>query len=133
MSVHFVVYVNCYVNRYCVLCVLIKIYADDAVFTGLIADNDELDYRNNIDLFTNWCAENHLIIYIKKNKEIVFNLKENKQTVQPVKINDVSVVNEYKYLGTVIDSQLNWNLNTTKVYKKLINGYTFSGNLSLLM
>lgn len=30
----------------------------------------------------------------------------------------VEVVKEYKYLGTVIDDQLNWNSNTTKIYKK---------------
>ena len=76
-------------------CFLIK-SADDTVLTELIADNDELDYRNNIDLFVNWCAENHLILNVQTTKEIVFNFQKNKQTVQPVKITDVSVeeVNE---------------------------------------
>ena len=30
----------------------------------------------------------------------------------------VEIVDKYKYLGTVIDNRLNWNSNTTKVYKK---------------
>ena len=36
-------------------CILIK-YADDTVLTGLIANNNELVYRNKIDLFVNWCG-----------------------------------------------------------------------------
>lgn len=46
-----------------------------------------------------------LVLNVNKTKEIVFNFQKNIQSVQPVKINDMSVevVNEYKYLGTVID------------------------------
>ncbi len=46
---------------------------------------------------------------LKKEKN-----ERNKQIVQPVKVNDVSVeiVSEYNYLGTVVDNQFNWNSNT---------------------
>ena len=55
--------------------------------------------------------------------------------MQPVKINDVSVevVNEYKYLGTVIDSQVNWNLYTTNVYKKANQRLHFLRNVNTMV
>ena len=92
--------------------VLIK-YANDTVLTGLIVDNDELDYINNIDLFVNWCAENHLILNVQITKEIVFK-RTNK--LCNLKINDVSVevVNEWEEAG--------------KTWEEAVRGYTIRGS-----
>ena len=61
-------------------------YADDTVLTGLIADHDELDYINNIDLFINWCAENHFIINVKKPNNFFSNFKRTNKMCNLLKL-----------------------------------------------
>ena len=47
-------------------CVLTK-YADDTALTGLITNNDEVGYRNEITKFLIWCENNmYLVLNVKK-------------------------------------------------------------------
>ena len=57
---------------------------------------------------------------MRKTKEIVFDFRKTANTIEPVTIKEesVEIVKELKYLGTFIDSKLNWNANTTHVYKR---------------
>ena len=88
--------------------------------TGLITNNDEVGYRNVITKFLVWCENNYLVLNVKKTKEIVFDFRKTANTIEPVEIKNesVEIVKELKYLGTFIDSKLNWNANTTHVYKR---------------
>ena len=100
-------------------CVLTK-YADDTALTGLITNNDEVWCRNEITKFIVWCENNYLVLNVNKTKEIVFDFRKTANTIEPVTIKEesVEIVKELKYLGTFIDSKLNWNANTTHVYKR---------------
>ncbi len=47
--------------------VIVK-YADDTTVIGLITDNDETAYREEVSTLTKWCQENHLSLNIDKTK-----------------------------------------------------------------
>ena len=70
--------------------------------------------------FTEWCNRHHLVINVQKTKEMIFDFRRGAETHCPLTINDCNVerVNEYKYLGTIVDDQLNWNRNTEKTFRK---------------
>ncbi len=57
---------------------------------------------------------------VQKTKEMIFDFRRGAETHDPLTINNCIVerVNEYKYLGTVVDDQLNWNRNTETIYSK---------------
>ncbi len=50
--------------------VIVK-FADDTTVIGLITDNDEMAYREEVSTLTKWCQENHLSLNIDKTKELV--------------------------------------------------------------
>ena len=57
---------------------------------------------------------------MSKTKEIVVDFRRNKPRVEPLVINGepVEIVDHYKYLGTLIDNQLDWSPNADMVCKK---------------
>ena len=58
---------------------LIK-FADDSSIQGLLRDaQDEIIYKNSIDLFTEWCDNNKLLLNTDKTKELIidFRLKQD--------------------------------------------------------
>ena len=78
------------------------------------------DYLNCITDFTDWCTANFLSLNVSKTKELIFDFQRSQCPVQPVTIgtDTVEIVNEYKYLGTIIDNQLNWSSNIRQLYSK---------------
>lgn len=38
---------------------------------GCIRDGQELEYKELVDNFVNWCSRNHLLLRINKTKEMV--------------------------------------------------------------
>ena len=107
----FILYINDLISHQD-YCKMIK-FADDVALIGLLTD-DETSYRAVIDHFYNWCSENALILNTKKTKEMVFDFRQSPISLPPVTMNNVpiEIVQEYKYLGTIIDSKLTWNANT---------------------
>ena len=77
--------------------------------TGFISNDDETAYRDEVTRFVNWCDENLLVINVRKTKEIIFDFHKIKNVLTPLRIKnvDVEIVDEYKYLGTHIDKNLN--------------------------
>ena len=108
----FIIYTNdCVSNFHSVN--LLK-YADDTVIYGLIDNNDENNYRQSIQDFSVWCKDNYLELNPNKTKEMVFDFrhkKANSPLTDSVCIAGVSIetVQSYKYLGTTIDSKLDWS------------------------
>ena len=56
----------------------------------------------------------------RKPKKLLLTLASIQIAVLPVNIkgNNVDVVEEYKYLGNIIDHKLKGNLNVSQIYKK---------------
>ena len=116
---YFSVYTNDYRSQ-ADNCTILK-YADDKVFIGKIVGNDHNSYINQVNDFVEWCTTNHLILNVKKTKEMVIDFRtKNRQVPDQLVINNEPIerVTEYKYLGMIIDDQLKGNVNTDKVFKK---------------
>ncbi|KAI3354601.1 hypothetical protein L3Q82_019105, partial [Scortum barcoo] len=51
-------------------CLIVK-FADDTAVVGRIANNDESDYRQEVEHLEGWCRQNNLCINVKKTKEMI--------------------------------------------------------------
>ena len=106
---------------------LIK-FADDTCLQGLIASSeDESQYRDSVDWFVQWCEDHYLLLNVKKTKEIIIDFRKKKTPLAPlmIKNENVEIVNSYKYLGTLIDDQLDWNANATETLKNVNRRFYF--------
>ncbi|KAI3362873.1 hypothetical protein L3Q82_001921 [Scortum barcoo] len=57
-------------------CLIVK-FADDTAVVGRIANNDESDYRQEVEhLELGWCRQNNLCINVKKTKEMIVELQK---------------------------------------------------------
>ena len=59
-------------------------FADDTTVTGLIRDNDETNYRLEIDGITDWCDSNNLFLNVSKTKEMIIDFRRNKPIYEPI-------------------------------------------------
>ncbi|KAK1784591.1 hypothetical protein P4O66_003261 [Electrophorus voltai] len=92
-------------------------FADDTVVMGLISDNDERAYLEEIKL-ENWCQENNLLLNVRTTKELIVDC--SKKHYQPVRISGTTVerVDSFRYLGVHISQDLSWSHHTNSLAKK---------------
>ena len=57
--------------------IIIK-FADDTTVIGLISDDDESAYRDDVKHSVRWCASNDLVLNVSKTKEIVVDFRKSK-------------------------------------------------------
>ena len=95
-------------------------FADDTTVTGLIVDDDESSYRNEVHLIVKWCNDNNLILNVNKTKELIVDFRRNKNVKTPLIINGsvVEQVNTFKLLGTFVMDTLSWKANSDEIIKK---------------
>lgn len=55
---------------------LIVKFADDTAVVGLIANGDEIAYRQEVEGLGLWCKENNLILNISKTKEMIVDFRK---------------------------------------------------------
>ena len=53
-------------------------FADNRGLTGLITNDDDPHYREEVDRFVDWCEKNYLILNIGKTKEMIMNFRQKK-------------------------------------------------------
>jgi len=98
---------------------LIK-FADDFALLSLMYGT-EIEYGPCLNECVSWCESSFLYLNVSKTKEMIFDFRTvNKCKPKSVHIHDeeVGIVNEYKYLGTVFDEKLTWETNTKLICKK---------------
>jgi len=74
-------------------------YADNTTVVGLIRDNNELAYREEIKHLVDWCD----ILNVNKTREIVDDFSKNQLSHTPILINNAAVeqVSSIKFLGEI--------------------------------
>ncbi len=87
--------------------VIVK-FADDTTVIGLITDNDETAYREEVSTLTKWC------------QELVVDFRRQSREHTPISIDKTPVerVNSFKFFGVHITEDLTWSAHTDAVLKK---------------
>ncbi|KAK3507985.1 hypothetical protein QTP70_009352 [Hemibagrus guttatus] len=95
-------------------------FADDTVVVGLISDNNETAYLEEIRNLENWCQRNNLLLNVSKTKELIvdFSTKQERNYQTPM-INESPVerVDSFRYLGVHITQDLSWSCHINTVVK----------------
>jgi hypothetical protein len=79
---------NCMAN--CDSNTIIK-FADDTTVVGLIPNNDEMVYREEVRELVVWCQDNNLSLNVSKTKELIVDYRKRRAEQAPINI-DVAVV-----------------------------------------
>jgi hypothetical protein len=102
-------------------------YADDTAIIGLVEEDNDIEYMECIKFVGKWCKDNFLDLNVQKTKEVIFDFRKNSAHKQPVRIDSecIEVVNEYKYLGVLIDNKLSFKFHVEQQVKKVQKGLYF--------
>ena len=94
-------------------------FADDSAIVSLL-NGKESEHGPVLNDFIAWCDSAHLHLNVSKMKDMVIDYRRKSPPTQVTAINGqpVEVVGSYKYLGSIIDDRLNFNLNTENICKK---------------
>ena len=92
-------------------------YSDDSAILDM--SNSDPVYFDEIRKFYGWCKDNFLDLNVHKTKEILIDFRKNPEPVPALMIDGETVerVNEYKYLGMVVDDRLVFDNNVNKIHK----------------
>ena len=95
-------------------------YADDTTVVGLIKDDNEDAYREEVRQLVGWCDTHNLVLNVNKTKEIIVDFRRNQPSHTPLLISDtaVEVVSSTKFLGVQITDSLTWSSNTASLVKR---------------
>ena len=102
---------------------LVVKFADDTTVAGLIHNNDESVYRQQVESLVEWCSRNNLELNVSKTKDITVPFP----TTQPLPINgaEVEIVPTFKFLGLHLSEELKWDVNTDHYVKKAQQRFFF--------
>ncbi len=89
-------------------------FADDTTVVGLISNNDEMHYGEEVVQLAEWCGANNLSLSVEKTKEVVMDFRRRNSTDHPPLTIDSSTVGR---LSTVTED-LTWTTNTMSLSKK---------------
>ena len=81
---------------------------------------ENLKSQKWLDQINVWTQNQKMVINEKKTKSLIFNFTEKYQFTTRLQLNDenVEVINSTKLLGTIVQDDLKWDLNTANIVKK---------------
>ncbi len=87
---------------------------------GLIQEDNEQAYREEVRQLVDWCNTNNLLLNVEKTKEIIVDFRKKQHRHTPLIINNtvVEVVSSVKFLGVQITDSLTWTANITSLAKR---------------
>ena len=87
---------------------------------GLITDNDETAYREEVRDLAGWCQNNHLSLNVIKKKYVIVDYRERRAEHAPILIDSTVVeqVESFKFLAVHITNKLSWSKHTKTVIKR---------------
>ena len=97
---------------------------------GLITDNDETAYREEVRDLIVWCKDNNLSLNVIKTKEMILDYWKKKTAHASILIDGAVVehVESFKFLGVHITNKLTWSKHTKKVVRRAQKIYSPSGD-----
>ncbi len=96
-------------------------FADDTTVVGLIGNNDETHYREEVAQLAEWCGTNNLPLNVGKTKDVVLDFRRRNSVDHPpltIDSSTVERVSSTKFLGMHITEDLTWTTNTMSLSKK---------------
>ena len=95
-------------------------FADDTTVVGLITDNDETAYREEVRDLAGWYQNNNLSLNVTKTKELIVDYRKRRTEHAPILIDGAVVeqVEFFKFLGVHINNKLEWSKHTKTVVKR---------------
>ncbi len=95
-------------------------FADDTVVLGLISNNDETAYLDEVERLTSWCQDKCLSLNVSKTKELIVDFRKRQQWPYTLMISGTPVerVSSFKYLGVNISEDLTWTTHIQTQVKK---------------
>ena len=95
-------------------------FADDTTLEGLITNDNESRYREDVLELVSWCDKNNLELNVSKTKEMILDFRKVQPDHAPLLIKNktVETVDDFKFLGLIISNDLKWKKNTEKNVKK---------------
>ncbi len=94
-------------------------FSDDTVLLSLLQGHQS-NHNCALPEFVRWCEDSFLDLNVSKTKEIIIDFRKSSVYPKPSTIHGekVQIVQTYKYLGTVFDSQLKFSKNTDSIVKR---------------
>ena len=110
-----------------------KLYADDTVLYSKCTGEDDNTLRVNLQSDLNnvsaWCKSNAIMMNVKKTKSMMFSTRHKLSHINPIQISIddrlLECVSFYKYLGTFVDSELNFVKQSNETIKSISYKYYF--------
>ena len=95
-------------------------FADDTTVVGLITDNDETAYREDVRELAVWCLDNNISLNVSKTKELIVDYRKRRAEQAPVNIDGAVVerVESFKFLGVHITNKRSWSKHTKTAVKR---------------
>jgi hypothetical protein len=95
-------------------------FADDTTVVGLITDNNETAYREEVRHLAGWCQNNNLSLNVTKTTEMIVDYRKRRTEHAPIVIDGAVVeqVESFKFLGVHITNKLEWSKHTKIVEKR---------------
>ena len=100
----------------------ILMYADDTtLFCNFDNIRNENTINNEINKVYDWLCSNKLSLNVSKTKYMCFHTSNKTVTYPKLKINNVTIdrVNDFKFLGLIISSNLKWNKHINHISIKV--------------
>jgi hypothetical protein len=97
---------------------LVKFSDDAALLTLLQGEGNS--HGDSLSDFVGWCDSNFLELNVSKTKEMCIDFRKTEFDVSASMIHNepVDIVESFKYLGTVFDNKLKWDVNTEDIVKR---------------
>ena len=97
---------------------IVKFADDSALLSPLQGTQD--GHGAALDDFTEWCDELYLDLNMSKTKEMIVDFRRRGHTHEEIQTHGEAVerVHSHKYLGTIFEDTLKWDLNTEAITRK---------------
>ena len=94
-------------------------YADDTALIELLHGDEPSPFQQASESLINWCANHNLLIDVRKTTERFFSNRRFSPACYDLILNDVHVVRvqNFKCLHTILDSKLNFKMNSDAAEK----------------